>query len=73
MLPIIVGLICLMWLICAVVVYIIGYSGQKRWQGHTSDVDKDVHDGSSLLTGGLIALILGPVGLIFLFIDWLKS
>ena len=73
MLPVIVGLFCTVWLVCGVVVIAIGLRDRRKWKEHNPDNERDVHDGSSVVTGGLIALILGPIGLTFYCIDWWRS
>lgn len=67
MAPIIIGVVCFLWLLCALVLLGINISEQKKWNRKINheDIERDVHDGSNLITGAVIALVLGPIGLVF--------
>ncbi len=73
MLPVIIGWCCSAWLLCGIVVLAIGLGDSRKWRKHNPEYQRDVHEGSNVVTGGLIALILGPIGLLFYCIDWWRK
>lgn len=73
MFKLVVGLFCLLWILCGMVVFFIGFWRRTASRRKDGVVEKDVHDGSSIITGAVIALALGPISLMFALIDWWKN
>ena len=69
---------CGVWLFSAIATFALCLRDSQNWKRHSLEVqqedDKDapVHDGSSLVTGAVIALFLGPIGLVFYALDRMK-
>lgn len=71
MLPAVVGICCAIWLVSGVTMFVLGLfriRNAKRQADHYS-TERDMHNGSNLVAGAIIALMLGPVGLVFYFVD----
>jgi len=69
----ILGLCSAAWLLCGIVLYINAIL--VMWISPKNDptIEKDIHDGSSEVTGAVIALAFGPIILILGLIDWWTS
>lgn len=72
MLPIVIGIVCGIWFVSGVATF--AYGLYQSMSIPNDGVENDVHDGSSLVTGAVIAIMLGPIGIAFLVIDhWRES
>jgi len=72
MLPLVLGITCFIWLLSAVVLLVVGIYRSKSQPD--DKIERYVHDGSGLIAGMIVAILLGPIGIIFWAIDkWRES
>ena len=73
MLLIVLEVFCAIWLASGITVFVLGLLRRRSAKRRGMSTKRDVHDGSNVVAGAIIALMLGPVGLAFFFLDRRRS
>ena len=65
MLPTVIGVSCAIWLFSALTTFLYGlYRSSGTYPN--DEIERDVYDGSGIVAGAIAALMLGPIGIVFL-------
>ena len=71
------SIISCVWFFSGLINYLVCFYESHQWAKNNpetgEEIYENVHDGSSYITGFIIAILLGPVGLTFLLIDYFNK